>query len=112
MLGATCLTLALLHINLVPEHNEREVLRVVWAGLDKELVAPAVEGLEGLGAVDVVHEHAAIRPTVECHPQRLETFLTRGIPQLPTPQGIIRSREDISTYLHGHKAVVHHDFLR
>jgi hypothetical protein len=52
------------------------------AGLDKELVAPAVEGLERLGAVDVVDEHAAVRATVESDAERLETLLTRRVPKL------------------------------
>ena len=74
------LTLALLHINLVAEHNEGEVLRIVWACLDEELVAPTIERLEGLGAVHVVDEYAAVRPTVEGHPKRLEPFLARRVP--------------------------------
>lgn len=74
------LTLALFHVNLVAEHDEREVLRVVWACLDEELVTPAIERLKGLGAVHIVDEHAAVRPTVESHPKRLEPFLTRRVP--------------------------------
>ena len=76
------LTLALLHINLVPENNEGEVLRVVWACLNEELVPPAVECLKGLGAVDVVDEYAAVRATVEGNTQRLEPLLACRIPEL------------------------------
>ena len=76
------LTLALLHINLVPEHDEGEVLGVVWARLDKELVPPAVESLKRLGAVHVVDENAAVRATVESHTQRLESLLTCRVPEL------------------------------
>ena len=35
------------------------------AGLDKELVAPAVEGLEGFRAVDIIDEDAAVGASVK-----------------------------------------------
>ena len=76
------LTLALLHINLVPQHDEGEVLRVMWARLNQELVPPAVECLKGLGAVDVVDEYTAVRATVEGNTQRLEPLLACRIPEL------------------------------
>ena len=65
----THLPFILLYINLVPQYNEREVLRVVWACLDEELVPPAVEGFERLSTVDVVHKYTAIRSTVKRHSQ-------------------------------------------
>lgn len=74
------LSLVLLHINLVPQHDEREVLGVMRAGLDKELVAPAVEGLERFRAVHVIHEHATVCATVEGDTERLETLLACGVP--------------------------------
>ena len=61
------LSLAFLDINLVAEDNEREVLRIVRAGLDKELVPPTVQGLERFRAVDVVYEDTAIRASVKGH---------------------------------------------
>lgn len=52
------------------------------AGLDEELIAPAVERLERFRAVHVVHEDAAVRSTVESDTERLEPFLASSIPQL------------------------------
>lgn len=63
----THLPLALLHINLISEHHEGEVLRIVWAGLDEELIPPAVQRLEGLCAVYVIYEYTAVRTTVKRH---------------------------------------------
>lgn len=76
------LPLILLHIDLVSQYDEGEVLGVTRAGLNEELVPPTVQSLERLGAVDVVHEDTAVRSTVERDAQGLESFLTRSIPQL------------------------------
>jgi hypothetical protein len=54
----------------------------MWACLDEEFITPAIECLERLGTIHIVHEYAAIRTTIERHPKRLEPFLTCGIPQL------------------------------
>ena len=59
------LPLILLHVDLVAQHDEGEVLRVPGAGLDEELVPPTVQGLERLGAVDIVNEDAAVRTAVK-----------------------------------------------
>ena len=74
------LPLVLLHIDLVPQHDEGEVLRIPWAGLDEELVPPTVQGLERLGAVDVVNEDTTIRTAVESDAEGLESFLTSSVP--------------------------------
>jgi hypothetical protein len=90
--------LALLNINLVANDNliesvfviqgigrcayEWEALRVHWAGLDQELIAPAVQGIETLRIVHVVNEDAAVGATVESHTQRLEAFLAGRVPKL------------------------------
>ena len=74
------LPLTLLHINLIAQHDEGEVLRVPGAGLDKELIPPTVQGLERLGAVDVVNEDTAVRAAVERDSERLESFLTSSVP--------------------------------
>ena len=73
---------ALLHVDLVANHDKWEALRVHRAGLHQELVPPAVQCVEALGVVDVVDEHAAVGATVEGHAQRLEALLSSGIPQL------------------------------
>jgi len=36
------LSLALFHVNLITEHNEGEVLWVVWARLYEKLISPTV----------------------------------------------------------------------
>lgn len=80
--GLTHLSLILLHINLVPKNNEREVLRIMGTRLDQEFVPPAIEGLKRLGAVHVVYENTAVRAAVECDAKGLESFLTSGVPEL------------------------------
>lgn len=74
------LPLVLLHIDLVPQHDEGEVLRIPWAGLDEELVPPTVQGLERLGAVDIINEYAAVCTAIERDTEGLEPFLTGGVP--------------------------------
>ena len=76
------LSLVLFYINLVAEDDEREVLRVMRARLNKELIPPAVKCLERLGAIHVVHEYAAVCTSIERDAKRLEALLTRGVPQL------------------------------
>jgi hypothetical protein len=57
------------------------------AHLDQELVPPPVERLEALGAVDVVDQDAAVRAAIECHAERLEAFLSGGVPELRARSG-------------------------
>ena len=76
------LSFAFLHINLVTEDNKGEILRIMRTCLNKKLVSPAVQRLKRLCTVHVVHEHTAIRPSVVCHAERLEAFLTSRIPKL------------------------------
>lgn len=74
------LSLVLLHIDLVAQHDKGEVLGIPGAGLDKELVSPTVQGLERLGAVDVVNENTAVRTAIERDAKGLESFLTGSVP--------------------------------
>jgi len=83
------LPLILLHIDLVPQHDEGEVLGIPGASLDEELVPPAVQGLERLGTVDVVNEDTAIRATIERDTEGLESLLTGSIPQLSITGNIL-----------------------
>lgn len=76
------LPLVLFHIDLVAQHDEREVLRVPRASLNEELISPTVQGLERLGAVDVINEDAAVRTAVERDTEGLESLLTSSVPQL------------------------------
>ena len=85
------LPLVLLHIDLVPQHDEGEVLRIPWAGLDEELVPPTVQGLKRLGAVDVVNEDTAVCAAVERDTEGLESLLTSSIPQLSITGNILGS---------------------
>ena len=57
--------LSVLQVNLVAQHHKGEVLRVSRAGLNQELVPPAVKGLEGVGCRHVKHQDAAVGSTVE-----------------------------------------------
>jgi len=104
---------ALFHIDLVPKHHEREVIRVSWGCLDQELVPPAVERIEALGVVDVEDEDAAIRATVEGNTQRLESFLSCCVPELLLPPHLSTPSSKLHTnglefpHLHRHLAVVH-----
>ena len=86
--------MSVLQVDLVAQHHEGEVLGVTRAGLDQELVPPAVEGLEGVGGRDVEHQHTAVRPTVERHAQRLEPLLARRVPDLDQSQ---ERRNDVRT---------------
>ena len=74
--------LALLHVYLVAQHDEGEVVRVVRAGLDEELVAPAVERLKAPRVVHVVDQHTAVGSAIERHTERLEPLLARRVPKL------------------------------
>ena len=76
------LSLAVFHVDLVPENNKGEVLRVMWARLDQKLVPPTVQRLEGLQAVHIVDQHAAVCTTIESNTERLKALLTGGVPQL------------------------------
>lgn len=66
-LPSTDLSLVLLHIDLIPQHDKGKILRVVRARLDKELITPAVERLERLSAVHVIHKHTAVCTAVVGH---------------------------------------------
>lgn len=50
--------------------------------MDQEFVSPALQGLETLCVVDVVHEHTAVGSAVECNSQGLETLLSGSVPNL------------------------------
>jgi len=113
------LSLVLLHIDLVTQHDEGEVLRVPGASLDEEFVPPTVQGLERLGAVDVVNEDTAVGAAIKRDTEGLESLLTGSIPQLSITGNILDPsiperpcgwrRQD--PYLHGNQPVIHHDFL-
>lgn len=85
--------LALLDIDLVAQNHKRERVRVARRGLNQELVAPAIEGVEGFGVVDIEDEYAAVGTTVEGDTERLEAFLTGCVPEL---------RVNTSLVLRGH----------
>lgn len=79
-LGGTYLSV--FEVNLVSQHNEGEVLRVPGAGLDEELISPAVQGFEGVGGGHVEHQHAAVCASVEGHTKGLEPLLPSRVPDL------------------------------
>ena len=80
--GSSYLPFAFLYVNLVAEDNKWKVLRIMRTCLNKKLIAPAVERLKRLCAVNVIHEHTAVRPSVVGHAQRLEALLPSRIPEL------------------------------
>ena len=88
---------SVLHVNLVADDNEGEVLGVSGACLDEELVSPAVERLECVAHRHVVHQHAAVGTAIERNPQRLETLLAGCIPNLQTHEAIEQSQK-VRTY--------------
>ena len=105
------LPLSFLDINLVSKHNEGEILGIMGTGLDQELISPTIESFERLGAVHVVYEYTAVCTTVEGDTERLETLLTRSIPQLALFVSGGR-RATKHAYLHRHKTVIDHNLLR
>jgi hypothetical protein len=114
------LPLILLHIDLVAQYNEGEVLGIPGTGLDEELIPPTVQSLERLGAVDVINEDAAVCATVERNTEGLESLLTGSIPQLRIAGNTLdqymvgrsRSRRRQDPHLHRNQPVINHDFLR
>lgn len=47
--------------------HKRKVLRVSRASLYQELVSPAIQGIEALRIIDIVHEYAAVGSSIECN---------------------------------------------
>ena len=80
------------HVDLVAEQNEGEVLGVARTRLDEEFVAPAVECLEGGGRRDVIDEHTAVGATVERDSEALKPFLARRVPDLAPQRSDITPR--------------------
>jgi hypothetical protein len=78
----TNLSFVLFNINLIAKHNKGEVLRVMWACLDKEFVPPTVKRFKRLCTVDVIYKDTTVRSTIKCHSQGLEAFLSCRIPKL------------------------------
>lgn len=100
--------LVLLHIDLITDHDlfssaegdrakrmkrgrvwvtervtyERKILRIMRTSLDQEFIPPAIQRLETLRIVDIVHKNTAVRTTVERDAQRLKALLASGIPDL------------------------------
>lgn len=58
-------TLALLHVDLVAQNDKGEIVRVPGRSLHQELVAPALDGFEALGVVDIKDKDAAVGAAVE-----------------------------------------------
>ena len=83
------LPLVLLHIDLVSQHDEREVLGVPGTGLNEELIPPTVQGLKRLGTVDVINKDTAVCTTIERDTEGLEPLLAGSIPQLSITGNIL-----------------------
>jgi hypothetical protein len=65
----------LVEIDLISDDHEWERLTILRVGLNQELLAPAVERVEGLGDVHIIHQHTTIRTTIECN---TETYAEEG----------------------------------
>lgn len=59
--------LSVLQVDLIAQNHKGEVLGISRAGLDQELIPPAVQSLEGVRRRDVEHQDAAVGPAVERH---------------------------------------------
>lgn len=84
--------LSVFQVNLVSQHNKREVLGIPGAGLDEKLISPAVEGFESVGGSHIKHQNTAICTSVEGHTKRLEPFLTGCIPDLQDTKHLVFRR--------------------
>jgi len=75
----TCLN----HIALVSQDYERKLRRrLVVPGILEELPLPGIQGSERLGVGNIKDQDTAIRSSVECDTEGLETLLASGIPDL------------------------------
>ena len=76
-------------VELVPDANEGERLRVLRSRILIEAVPPAAERIERLLVGQVVHERAAVSTAVECITQRLELLLSCSVPDLEGDNGVV-----------------------
>ena len=74
----------ILKVHLVANYNKGKVFRVARGGLNEKLVPPRVKRLERARCSNIVHQYATVSTTVESDTQRLEAFLSGGIPNLET----------------------------
>lgn len=84
--------LSVFQVNLVSQHNKREVLGIPGAGLDEKLVSPAVEGFECVGGSHIKHQDTTICTSVEGYTKRLEPFLTGCVPDLQDTKHLVFRR--------------------
>ena len=94
--------LSVFQVNLISNDDEREVLRVSWAGLNEELVSPTIESLEGVGIRDIVDKYAAICSSIECNSKTLEAFLTCRVPDLVRTRWETYGQTHVHTHVHVH----------
>lgn len=77
-----CSYITILQIDLVAQHDKREVLRITWAGLYEKLIAPRVQVLECVRCRHIKHQHTTVSASVEGDAKRLESFLASSVPNL------------------------------
>lgn len=63
-------------------------LRRQGNNLNEKLIPPVVQVVESLLTVHVIHEHAAVCPTVESNPKALKAFLPCCVPYLRVAQSL------------------------
>jgi hypothetical protein len=61
-------------------HQLVEDVKCRKAYLDQELISPSIKRLETLGAIHIINQNTTIGSSVKSDTERLESFLTSGIP--------------------------------
>ena len=86
--------------------------------LNQEFIPPAIQRLETLRIVDIVHKNTAVSTTIERDTQRLKALLTSRIPDLIKSRKKVRlapsrawCRLEDKTYLHCYQTVIDKDLF-
>lgn len=75
--------LSVWEVRLVAHYDKWELLRVLRFSLDQKLLPPLVQRRETGPGRDIKHQHAAVGPSVQRRPQRLEPLSAGCVPDLP-----------------------------
>lgn len=92
---------SILQVNFVADDDEGKVLGVPRRRLDEELVSPRVQRFEGVWCCHIEDQDTAVCASVERHAERLEPFLTSGVPNLHGYDSVIDDHffsEEICAY--------------
>ena len=75
-------TLWFTEVSFIPYHHERKTIRLYNLRFVKERVLPNLHVIERLLVGDVIYQEAAVGSSVKSRAERLEAFLTSGVPNL------------------------------